>query len=237
MTAVMIGSARSDEHGKLTGGVFGDQTGREVMEQAFYVHKKGWYVIRAKSDDHAEKLAERMRAACNNQNIGYDQNQRLGIIKAGIDTATRAECDCSSLVRQCVIEATEKDPGNFTTSNERSALSKTGLFEPAKAYTSGMTLENGDILVTKTKGHTVIVTNGKSRKKAEIKATGGRYYPRYTGDSNSLVDALKAVGEKETNIAKRERIAKANGITIYSGTATQNLVLLKKLKNGVLIKA
>lgn len=235
--AVMIGGARSDEHKKLTGGTAGDQTGREVMQQAFYVHKKGWYVIRAKSDDHAEKLAERMRAACNNPNIGYDQSQRLWIIKAGIDTATRTECDCSSLVRQCVIEATGKDPGNFTTSNERSALLKTGLFEPTKAYTSGMVLENGDILVTKTKGHTVIVTNGKSRKKAEIKATEGRFYPRYTGDSNSLVDALKAVGEKETNIAKRERIAKANGITIYSGTATQNLALLKKLKNGVLIKA
>ena len=234
---VMIGSARSDEHKKLTGGVSGDQTGREVMQQAFYVHAKGWYVIRAKSDDHAEKLAERMRAACNNPNIGYDQSQRLGIIKTGIDTKTRTECDCSALVRQCVIEATGKDPGNFTTSNERSALSKTGLFEPVKAYTSGMTLENGDILVTKTKGHTVIVTSGKSRKKAEIKATGGRFYPRYTGGSNSFVDALKAVGEKETNIAKRERIAKANGITIYSGSATQNLALLKKLKKGVLIKA
>lgn len=235
--AVMIGSARSDEHKKLTGGTAGDQTGREVMEQAFYIHSKGWYVIRAKSDAHAEKLAERMRAACNNPNIGYDQNQRLGVIKSGIDTKTRTECDCSSLVRRCVIEATGKDPGNFTTSNERSALSKTGLFEPVKAYTSGMTLENGDILVTKTKGHTVIVTNGKSRKKAEIKAAGGRYYPKYTGGSNSLVDALKAVGEKETNIAKRERIAKANGITIYSGSATQNLALLKKLRNGILIKA
>lgn len=235
--AVMIGSARSDEHKKLTGGNTGDQTGREVMEQTFYIHSKGWYVIRAKSDAHAEKLAERMRAACNNPNIGYDQNQRLGVIKFGIDTKVRTECDCSALVRQCVIEATGKDPGNFTTANERSTLAKTGLFEPVKAYTSGMTLENGDILVTKTKGHTVIVTNGKSRKKAEIKATGGRYYPKYTGGSNSLVDALKAVGEKETNIAKRERIAKANGITIYSGSATQNLALLKKLRNGILIKA
>ena len=84
--AVMIGSARSDEHKKLTGGNTGDQTGREVMEQTFYIHSKGWYVIRAKSDAHAEKLAERMRAACNNPNIGYDQNQRLGVIKFGIDT-------------------------------------------------------------------------------------------------------------------------------------------------------
>ena len=34
---VMVGSARSDENGKLTGGISGDQTGREVMEQLFYV--------------------------------------------------------------------------------------------------------------------------------------------------------------------------------------------------------
>lgn len=235
---VMVGSARSDENGKLTGGISGDQTGREVMEQLFYIHVKGWYVIRAKSDEHAEKLAERMKVACNNSNIGYDQGNRLAIIGHGTGSKTRIECDCSSLVRQCIIEATGKDPGNFTTSNERSVLNKTGLFDTAKAYTKGMTLYNGDILVTKTRGHSAIVTSAKSRKKANTGSDGGgKYYPKYTGSSTSLVDALKAVGEKETNLAKRERIAKANGIVIYSGSASQNLILLKKLKNGTLIKA
>ena len=53
-----IGSARHDENGKLTGGRPGDQTGTEVSMQNFYVHKKGWYVLRPKTKDMADKLAE-----------------------------------------------------------------------------------------------------------------------------------------------------------------------------------
>lgn len=162
--AVIIGSARSDEHGHITGGAAGDQKGgAEVSTQNFYVHSKGWYVLRAKSDTVANKIAERMRAACANNNLGYDQTGRLGVINNGINSKVKTECDCSSLVRACVKEASGKDPGNFVTSNEVSMLQGTGLFMPTKTYYSGMTLYTGDILVTKTKGHTVIVTSGASR--------------------------------------------------------------------------
>lgn len=171
--AVIIGSARSDEYGRITGGAAGDQKGgAEVSTQNFYVHSKGWYVIRAKSDTYANKIAERMRAACANNNIGYDQTGRLGVINNGINTKTKTECDCSSLVRACVKEATGKDPGNFVTSNEASILQGTGLFMPTKTYYSGMTLYTGDILVTKTKGHTVIVTSGASRGSSKSGYTG-----------------------------------------------------------------
>ena len=80
-----IGSARHDENGKLTGGRPGDQTGTEVSMQNFYVHKKGWYVLRPKTKDMADKLAESMITACNNDNIGYCQGHRLGIVKYGIN--------------------------------------------------------------------------------------------------------------------------------------------------------
>lgn len=237
--AVMIGSARLGENGKTTGGAAGDQKqstapdkSGEVSQQAFYVHSKGWYVLRPKSDSIAEKLAAAMITACDNKNLGYDQNQRLGVITHGISSAVKTECDCSSLVRACVIVASGKDPGNFTTSNEVSTLTKTGLFEAKQVYTSKLTLYNGDVLVTKTKGHTAVVTQGKSR----VVVTKSNYYPKYTGSSSSFVDALKAVGEKETSMAHRDRIAKANGIQYYSGTGTQNLALLKKLKNGELLK-
>jgi peptidoglycan hydrolase-like protein with peptidoglycan-binding domain len=49
-------------------------------------------------------------------------------------------------------------------------LSKTGLFEPQMTYTTGTTLYTGDILVTKTSGHTVIVVKGKARKKTKLRA-------------------------------------------------------------------
>ena len=230
--AIKIGSARQDERGKLTGGKVGDQTGFEVSEQAFYVHKKGWYVLRPKSIEHAMGIAERMHTACNNPNLGYDQNNRGGVLKYGIDTKTKTECDCSALVRACIKEATGKDPGNFTTSNEVTILSASGLFEKVFAYTSKTILCTGDVLVTKSKGHTVIVTAGALRTAVNV-----TYYPAYKGYSISFVDALKAVGEKDTSKENRKRIASANGISGYSGSVTQNTKLLKLLKSGKLIKA
>lgn len=161
--SLIVGSARIDENGRAYGGANGDQNGREVSTQPFYVHTKGWDVLRAKSVSHANKLADRMLAACNNNNIGYNQSNRLGVIKNGIDTKTKTACDCSSLVRQCVIEACGVDAGNFVTSTELAALQATGLFDVSK-YRNGDTLYNGDILVTCTSGHTVIVVSGNPRK-------------------------------------------------------------------------
>lgn len=226
---IRIGSARIDERGKLTGGKAGDQTGREVSEQNFYVHSKGWYIIRPRSEAHAQKIAERMRAACANPNLGYDQNQRTGVIKNGIDSKIPTECDCSALVRACVKEATGKDPGNFTTANENGMLLATGLFD-SLTYKAGVQIYPGDILVTKTKGHTVICTQGPSRPKPVS------YYPKCASSYKSIVDALMAVGEMNITKSYRKNIAAANGIRNYTGTAAENTKLLKLLKSGKLIK-
>lgn len=169
--AIMIGHASIDENGKIQGGKVGDQTGKEVCTRSYYVHSKGWYLLRPKDVAHAIAIAEAMFRACNNAYIGYDQGNRLGVIKYGTRTKTKTECDCSSLVRQCVIEATGKDPGNFTTSNEVAKLEATGLFEKAVAVTSSTVLYDGDILVTKTKGHTVIVVSGNARKQKTTAST------------------------------------------------------------------
>lgn len=179
---IMIGSARIDERGRAAGGAVGDQkqtstpdyTG-EVSQQQFYFHKKGWYVLRPKSPVHANAIAANMITACDNKNIGYDQSGRLDIITRGVHTATPTSCDCSSLVRACVMEATGKDPGNFDTAAEVAALKKTGLFEGERTYIPGMTLYTGDVLVTKRKGHTAIVTSGAIRSVTVTanKSTGG----------------------------------------------------------------
>lgn len=168
---VIIGSARIDEHGKLSGGAAGDQkqlsstndTVGEVSMQNFYIHSKGWYILRPKDPIIANTIAKNMKTACNNPNIGYDQGNRLGIITYGVNTKAKTECDCGTLVRECIKEASGKDPGNFTTANEASVLEASGLFETKKAYTSGTKLYTGDVLVTKTKGHTVIVVSGNVR--------------------------------------------------------------------------
>lgn len=166
----IIGSARIDENGKAAGGAAGDgkQKGTpdyfgEVSVQDFYVSSKGWYVLRPIANSVANDMACLMKIACNNPCIGYDQNQRLDILKHGVYTQTKTECDCSSLVRAIIIEATGKDPGNFITSNEADKLEATGLFEKRVKYTSGMKLYEGDVLVTCIKGHTVLICEGYKR--------------------------------------------------------------------------
>lgn len=196
--AIYIGSARIDENDNSTGGSAGDQTGKEVSTQTMYTHSKGWYILRPKSVTHANAIAKKMQAACDNDNIGYDQNNRLGIITYGISTTTKTECDCSSLVRECVKEATGTDPGNFTTANEATKLASTGLFEDKIAYSSQSStpVHNGDILVTKTKGHTVIVVSGNARSKSTTTSSG-------TSSTVSSSDAITVDGAWGQNTTKK----------------------------------
>ena len=164
---VYIGSARIDERGKISGGAAGDQTGKEVSYQAWYLHSKGWVVLRAKDTEIRNKIAYAMKAACDNNKIGYDQSNRSGLYEAvknyGFDPAkcvVLTETDCSALVRVCVCYASGKNIPNFNTASELSVLKATGLFD---VYTddahckSSSNLLPGDILVTKSKGHTVAV--------------------------------------------------------------------------------
>ena len=58
----------------------------------------------------AEKIASACENACNNNNIGYDQNQRNTLLmqakQVGYDISkitTPCECDCSSLVSTCCV--------------------------------------------------------------------------------------------------------------------------------------
>ena len=228
--AVIIGSARHDEHGNCySSGKAGDQTGQEVSTQNFYNHSKGWNVLRAKDNKVAEKLAEAMKIACGNKNIGYDQSERYGVIKHGINTKVKTECDCSSLVRACIIYASGKDVGDFNTSNERSVILKSGLFKDVGSYKQGDTLYNGDILVTRTKGHTVIVVSGAKKSKT-------KYYPKYTGNSNSIVEALKSVGEDDVSKEHRAEIAKKNGFSNFKFTSEENSKMISLLKKGKLKK-
>lgn len=233
--SLIVGSARIDENGKISGGKPGDQTGNEVSTQPYYVHSKRWICMRAKSVPVANAIAKAMLQACENDNIGYCQGHRTTVIeqlrKSGslAKISAKTEADCSSLVRACCIQA-GFDPGNFNTSTEVSALKATGQFMEPITVTSGTKLYNGDILVTKTKGHTVAVVSGNPRQAVS-------YYPKYKGASGSIVTALAAVGEKDTSKAHRAKIAAANGIKNYAYTAAQNLEMVNLLKKGKLIKA
>lgn len=174
--SVKIGSARIDENGHATGGAAGDQTGKEVSTQAWYKHSKGWRVFRPKSAEAAERIAFCMQAACDNGHIGYDQNQRgtLYSVSKGLGfdcrkVTTKCETDCSALVRVCCAYAGIQLP-DFNTASEAAALLASGAFVElvgSKYTDSSAYLKRGDILVTRSKGHTaVVLTDGEKAEAA-----------------------------------------------------------------------
>ena len=62
------------------------------------------------------------------------------------------------------------------------------------------------------------------------------YYKKPAGSFTSLVEALKSIGV-DSSFGNRGKIAVANGIVVYTGTASQNDAMLSKLMAGKLIKA
>ena len=181
--AVKIGSARNGENGSATGNKAGDQTGREVSTQNWYLHSKGWRVFRAKDPAEAEKIARCMEAACANNHIGYDQWERNTLYKAaeplGFDVSKvtkNVETDCSALVRVCCAYAGIKGlPSDFRTGNMPANLAKTGRFVELtgdKYQKKSDYLRRGDILVTKTSGHTVVVLSDGSKAEKNVPAVG-----------------------------------------------------------------
>lgn len=61
------------------------------------------------------------------------------------------------------------------------------------------------------------------------------YLPKYTGNTASIVTALKGVGA-ESSYSYRKKLAAVNNISSYTGSAQQNLRLLELLKTGKMIK-
>lgn len=195
--AVIIGSARQDEHGKAYGGQAGNQSGREISTQKWYLHSKGWRVLRAKDAGVGQRLAFAMRAACNNKNIGYNQWRRNTLYDAaaiwGFDISrvnTPVETDCSALVRTCIAYAAGITtlPSSLRTGNMCGLILATGQFEElsGKEYTTKPDyLKAGDILCTKTSGHTVIVLTDGAK-------AGEKVYPTLRkGDKGADVANLQ----------------------------------------------
>lgn len=223
--AVKIGSARINEKGTTTGGKAGDQTGGEVSTQSWYLHSKGWVVIRPKSSADAEKIAKCMEKACANNKIGYCQTHRDDLRKISVQYDYRVdkvkvnvEVDCSALVRVCCLYAGIK-VGDFTTGNEKSVLKATGKFTiltDSKYTKSSAYLKRGDILVTKTKGHTVVVLSNGSK----VSGTS----------SKTEVDPAKSF---KTSLAGTYKVnTKSDPLMLRAGAGTGKTIVAKMPKGS-----
>ena len=63
-----------------------------------------------------------------------------------------------------------------------------------------------------------------------------KYYMKCSERHKSIVDALNEI-KVNSSFSNRQKIAKANAITNYTGSSVQNSTMLKLLKEGKLIKA
>ena len=196
MSTVYVGGASIDENGKAHGGQAGNQTGKELRKQKWYKHTKGWRVFRAKTAAVAAKIAQDMKWAVANRHIGYDQYERLTLYKEakplGFNchlVTTDCETDCSALVRVCCAYAGIDLP-NFRTPTEPAALLDSGAFiemKGAKYTDESAYLRAGDILCTKTQGHTVVVLNDGPKAEATPPAAEGLS----RGDHGSAVETMQ----------------------------------------------
>ena len=204
--ATIIGSARSDERGKISGGKPGDQNKKEVSTQDWYLHKKGWVCIRAKDSNIRAKIAYAMQAACDNQNIGYAQDTRNTLYNEvknkgynPKNCTVPVNTDCSALIRVCCCFAGVIVP-DCNTSNLKDVLKATGKFDiltDNKYTTSGDYLLKGDILVTKTKGHVVAAVSDGAKvsqpaptptpSSSSSSTSGDVYYTVQKGDTLSKI--------------------------------------------------
>ena len=96
-----ISNSGHDQNGRYKGGKAGDQTGTEWQIISWY--RRPWnVVIRLKNRAAADLLAQLAIEAANNNNIGYDQNQRTTywtqLVASGYRPSkikTPCEADCS----------------------------------------------------------------------------------------------------------------------------------------------
>lgn len=104
----MIANSGHDEKGGYSGGQAGDQTGTEWQIQKWY--NRPWdCVLRYPDIKVGMKIAELARQAANNNNIGYNQGNRLSfwyaLEKAGYqpkNIKTKCDADCSAGVTAIV---------------------------------------------------------------------------------------------------------------------------------------
>lgn len=90
-------------------------------------------------------------------------------------------------------------------------------------------------------GHVEFVYEIKSSTSTTSNSTStttskSTYYPKCASKYTSITEALSSISV-DSSKANRTKIAKANGIASYTGTATQNTKLLDLLKAGKLKKA
>ena len=172
----MISNCGKDERGSYSGGQAGDQTGKEYWLISWYNHP--WSCILRHPDATVRnEIAKLAKAAAQNNNVGYDQYERLTfwnqLTRVNYDPAAitvPCEADCSSSTAS-IIKAVGYRLNNsrlknlsqsLTTYGMRSALQGVGfdLLTDSKYLNSDAYLIAGDIILNDSSHVAINVSNG-----------------------------------------------------------------------------
>lgn len=184
--ALLIGQACSNERGEIENGTRGDQTGREVRINTFYDGQVWQVIYRCKDKSKAKLIAQYMRDACQNDNIGYDTGKTRyscwdEAMKVGSTKGIKTPCntDCSQLVDICVNLSGISVSKYLWTAIEDSLLMSTGMFDRItdQSILRGNGICLGDILWRT--GHTAIVVEAEDQ-------SGYDKTPKWVGEAYGL---------------------------------------------------
>lgn len=137
--------------------------------------------------------------------------------------------------------------------NRSTKVSKNGFYVVKKTTMPAFLVENGfmdskvDVPIILSEAHAdktaealvefLVKEFGLKKKPEEVKPVENyNYYPAYKGKKTTLQPALASLGVN-SSYSYRKKIAKANGITGYCGTAKQNTTMYNLLVAGLLKKA
>lgn len=238
----MISNCGHDENNKYHGGKAGDQTGTEYRVIAWY--NRPWnYVIRPKDRAVGNRLAVVARQAAENNNIGYDQYERLTyynvLAKADwhpekITTKCETDCTASTVANvvatgyQLGIKALQGLDPKLYSGNIRKGLMATGQFETltaSKYLTSDKYLLPGDILLYENH-HAAInldtgsaVSTSSAESKPSVSDTAKNVLNGKYGNGQDRINKLKSLGYTDAEIKEIQSAVNAMLKTTTSNPA------------------
>lgn len=228
-------------------------TGKKVSERAVTMYNKGLqYVYGAKNQRLTESLLRRLSESYPNYVKYSKEKKKIG----------KVCIDCSGLVAYCAslnynnnsYNLSHNDSGKRWSISDLSHL-RDGMYVWKSGHIGLVVVEcAGKAYIIEAKGSAYGVTKTEFKKRYKhfmhygeledvdytdatkyVSASKKVYYHKCLSTETSIVDALNHL-LIDPSFEHRKRIALANGIANYKGTANQNTKLLKLLKKGKLVK-
>lgn len=178
--------------------------------------RQGMKITEAQAEEYLKKDCQASVKAVNSLKLNLNQNQFDALVSFTYN------CGSGNLKSLCKGRTVEEIGEKIVLYNKAGGKVLNGLVKRRKEEQA----------LYKRKATNTTPDAQKSQEKAN---TSVEYYPRYVGNTDSIVSALQSL-KIDSNIQSRRKIGLANGINNV-GTAEGNTRMLNLLKQGKLKKA